>query len=80
MKLKLYTALEDICLILWGSVLIGILLGENCPIRFIAETHPAKLLALPMLMTTLFSRLRRREKSSCGDTQFKKDKAAEKQS
>lgn len=64
MKLKLYTALEDIFLILWGSVLIGILLGENCPIRFIAETPPAYLLVLPMLMTILFSRLRRKEKGS----------------
>ena len=73
MKLKLYTALEDIFLILWGLVLIGILLGENCPIRFITEAHPAKLLTLPTLMTTLFSRLRRREKSSYVNTQFEKD-------
>ena len=68
MKLKLYTALEDIFLILCGLVLIGILLGENCPIRFIVETHPAKLLCPPTLMTILFSRLRRKEKSSYGDT------------
>ena len=67
MKLKLYTAFEVIFLIIWGLVLIGILLGESCPVRFIAETHPAKLLSLPMLMTMLFNRLRRREKSSCGD-------------
>ncbi len=60
-------------MILWGLVLIGIFLGENCPIRFIAETHPAKLLVLPTLMTVLFSRLRRREKSSYGETQFKKE-------
>lgn len=67
MRLKLYTAFEDIFLIIWGLVLIGILLGESCPVRFIAETHPAKLQAFPMLMTMLFSRLRRGGKSSCGD-------------
>ena len=73
MKLKRYIVLEDIFLILWGAILIGILLGENCPIRLIAETNAAKLLALPTFMTIFLSRLRRREKSSHVNTQFKKD-------
>lgn len=61
MRRKVYLGLEVFFLFLWWLALVAVL-WDKWGGTSLTAVHPAKLLALPTVLTILFSRLERREK------------------
>ena len=61
MKRRVFLRLEGVSLVLWWLALSVILLDKMGGLCLIA-VHPAKLLILPAMLTTLFGRLERKER------------------